>query len=111
MLSVHLTCFYFVHFTGCPENWVAGQYGCYQLSTGHVTNRDFAVKRCALRGGHLATIENEAENHYLSHAFAGDLNGIDFVYLFHFKFNKMCFYHEIPNPQQAVLIAICFDCY
>ena len=64
-----------VQITGCPEGWTAGPAGCYQLSTGYVTNRDFAVKRCALRGGHLVTIENEAENHFLSHAFANATNG------------------------------------
>ena len=65
----------FGKFSGCPEGWIAGPSGCYQLSTGHVRTRDFAVKICALRGGHLVTVENEAENHFLSNAFASAING------------------------------------
>ena len=37
-----------------------------------VTRREFAVKRCKLRGGHLVNIETEAENHFLSYAFSGN---------------------------------------
>ena len=76
----------FVPIVGCPEGWVAGTSSCYQLSKGFVTNRDFAVKRCALRGGHLVAIESEAENQFLSHTFASGLNGIIPFYL-----NCTCF--------------------
>ena len=37
-----------------------------------VTRREFALKRCRLRGGHLVNIETEAENDFLSNAFSGN---------------------------------------
>ena len=37
-----------------------------------VTRREFALKRCKLRGGHLVNIETEAENDFLSNVFPGN---------------------------------------
>ena len=37
-----------------------------------VTRREFALKRCKLRGGHLVNIETEAENDFLSNVFSGN---------------------------------------
>ena len=37
-----------------------------------VTRREFALKRCKLRGAHLVNIETEAENDFLSNVFSGN---------------------------------------
>ncbi|XP_053383873.1 uncharacterized protein LOC123562463 [Mercenaria mercenaria] len=54
---------------GCPDGWIAGPTGCYQILPNMVTKRQFAVNKCAARGGHLLNIETEEENHFISHVF------------------------------------------
>ena len=45
---------------------MAGPDSCYLLPNLTTTQRKFAVNKCKKFGGHLVTIESEAENHFLS---------------------------------------------
>ncbi|KAL4241093.1 Neurotrypsin [Mactra antiquata] len=60
---------------GCPDGWIAGPTGCYQVSLGKVTKKDFAINRCLSKGGYLATIETDEENHFISNALWDFSNG------------------------------------
>lgn len=62
-------------FPGCPHDWIAGPAACYQIPRNMVTRREFAVNKCAARGGHLVTIETEEENHFLSQVFWNESQG------------------------------------
>ena len=57
------------------------------------------MNRCAGRGGHLVNIETEAENHFLSHVYAADLNGI-------FASQKKFFSRHVRNAMLRSLIRV-----
>lgn len=67
---------YWILFAGCPDGWIAGPTGCYQVLPNIVTKQEFAVNKCLARGGHLVTIETDLENHFISNAFWNFTHGI-----------------------------------
>lgn len=62
-----------VNHTGCPEGWVAGRTSCYYLSTITTSQQVYAERKCQSMGAYLVNIETEAENHFLSVMFAGEI--------------------------------------
>ncbi|KAK3090315.1 hypothetical protein FSP39_010872, partial [Pinctada imbricata] len=50
---------------GCDEGWIAGPEGCYLQDKGGKSFPQVA-KRCKKKKGHLATVETETENNFLS---------------------------------------------